>query len=83
MQDDMKPPTTYTAEVCRVWTQSEKVNLTLKRLKSTGRRDVWWSGVGWWGHPLGDGCVGGGGMGCGTVRGWTREGIKSELIKKD
>ena len=33
------------------------------------------------GHPLGD--RGGGGMGCGTVRGWTRRGIKSGLYWKD
>jgi hypothetical protein len=33
-------------------------------------------GVWGWGHPHGDG---GGGMGCGTVRGWTRRGIKSGL----
>jgi hypothetical protein len=77
----MKPPTTYTVEVCRVWTQSEKVHLTLKRLEATGSREVWWSGVGWWGYPLGDGCVRGG-MGCGTVRGWNRRGIKSGLLKK-
>ena len=29
---DMKPPNTYTAEDCQVWTQLEKVHLTLKRL---------------------------------------------------
>jgi hypothetical protein len=41
-------------------------------------------GWGWggWRHPLGDRGgveVGGGGMGCGTFRGWTRRGMESGL----
>ena len=41
-------------------------------------------GVGWWGYPLRDeewgcGSMRQGGMGCGTIRGWTRRGIKSIL----
>lgn len=37
--------------------------------------------VGDWGHPLVDRekWGGGGGMGCGIVRGWTRRGIMTEL----
>ena len=37
--------------------------------------------VGEWGHPLGDRekWGGGGGMGGGIVRGWTRRGIMTEL----
>ena len=38
---DMKPPNTYTAEDCQVWTQLEKVHLTLKRFVATGSREVW------------------------------------------
>ena len=35
-------PNTYTAEDCWVWTQSEKMHLTLKRLEALGSGQVWW-----------------------------------------
>jgi len=51
------------------------MHLTLKRLEAPGSLEVWWGG---WGGDIivesGDGA--GGGMGCGTVGGWTRRGIK-------
>ena len=55
------------------------MHLFFERLEVPWSRKVAW-GEGWgrWGHPHGDG-VGGGGMGCGTVRGWTRRGIKPGL----
>jgi hypothetical protein len=53
------------------------MHLTLKRLEASGSREVL---VGW-GVGGGDILVeiGGGGMGCGTVNGWTQRGIKSGL----
>jgi hypothetical protein len=35
-----------------------------------------------WGYPHGDRGQGGG-MGCGTVRGWTRRGIRYRLLKNE
>jgi hypothetical protein len=55
------------------------MHLILKRLKDPGNLEVWW-GRGW-GHPHGDRGRGGG-MGCGTVRGLTRRGIKSGVLKR-
>jgi hypothetical protein len=55
------------------------IHLALKRLEAPGSGEVWWD-EGWeWrrGHPHGD--WGREDMGCGTVRGWTRKGIKSGL----
>ena len=50
----MRPHNTYTSEDCQVCTQSEKMHLTLKRLKAPGsvRRSggVW--GVMWGGDTL-------------------------------
>jgi hypothetical protein len=69
------PPNTYTTEDCRVWVQSEKMQLTLKRLNALGSLEVWWGG-----HVGGDILTEtglGAGMGCGRVRGWTGRGIKS------
>jgi len=53
------------------------MHLTLKRLEAPGSLEVWWGG--WDGDILVEMRVGGwgGGMGYGTVRGWTRRGIKS------
>jgi hypothetical protein len=51
------------------------MHLTLKRLEAPGSLEVWWVGVG--GRDiLVVTEVWGGGMGCGTVRGWTGKGIK-------
>jgi hypothetical protein len=59
---------TYTAEDCRVCVHSEMMHLTLKRLEVPGSLEVRW---GWgWGHPQGDRMCRGG-MGYGTVGGWT------------
>jgi hypothetical protein len=75
----MRPPT----EDCWVWTQSKKSHLTLKRLEApeSGRSGgVWGKGgevLRGWRHPREDGGVRG--MRCGTVKGWTRRGIKSGL----
>jgi hypothetical protein len=41
----MRLPNTYTAEDCRVWIQSEKMHLTLKRLEVPESLEVSW-GVG-------------------------------------
>jgi hypothetical protein len=65
---DMRPPNTYTAEDFWVWFQSEKMHLTLKKLKASGSLEFCWGGgASSWRE----------GMGWGTVRGWTRRGIKS------
>jgi hypothetical protein len=46
---DIRPPTTYTAKNCLVWTKSEKMHLILKRLESPGDGEFWLSeGWGWW-----------------------------------
>jgi hypothetical protein len=37
---------TCIAEDCQVWTQSEKMHLTLKRLEAPGNGEVWWGGSG-------------------------------------
>lgn len=47
-----------------------------KRLEASGSLEVWLGG--WWEHPHGNRRWGGG-MGSGTVRGWTRMRIKSGL----
>jgi hypothetical protein len=60
---------------CRVWTQSEKMHLTLERLGASGSGEVWWSR----GREIFLEMGGGGDVGCGTVGGWTRRGIKSRL----
>jgi len=49
------------------------MHLTLKRLEAPGSLEVWWGGD----LLLETGSGQGGGMGCGTVRGWTGSGIKS------
>jgi hypothetical protein len=38
---DIKP-STYTAEDCQVWVQSEKMHLTFKRLETSGSLEAWW-----------------------------------------
>jgi hypothetical protein len=73
----MRPPT---PEDSWIWVQSEKMHLTLKRRKAPGSLQVSWGECGWdifvamvgWGE----------GMGCGTVRRWTRRVIKSGVLKK-
>jgi hypothetical protein len=56
------------------------MHLTLKSLKAPGSGEVWWDGE--WGHPSRD-RGGGGGIGYGTVRGWTERRIKSGVKKMD
>jgi hypothetical protein len=46
------------------------MHLTLKRLKAPGSLEVRWGGWWEWAYPYGDREYGGG-MGCGTVGGWT------------
>ena len=58
----MRPPNTYTAEDCQVWTQAEKIYLTLKRLEVPGSLEVWWGGVGAGDNPHGDKGLGKKGM---------------------
>jgi hypothetical protein len=71
----MRPPTHIQQRTAGSG-KSEKMHLTLKRLKAPGSLEVWWGG-----GEIGDILVetGGwrGGMGCGTIREWTRRGIKS------
>ena len=38
---------THIAEDCWVWTQSEKMYLTLESLRAPGSREVWWGGCGY------------------------------------
>jgi hypothetical protein len=54
------------------------MHLTLKRLKASGSRKVWWGGE-WGGGEILMETGTGGGMGNRTVRGWTGRGIKSVL----
>jgi hypothetical protein len=60
------------------------MHLTLKRLEAPGSLEVRWGGVWglWGGNPHGYRGWGGG-MGCGTVRGWTWGGDKIWSVKKE
>ena len=53
--------------------------LSLKKLEAPGSLRSGGMGAEGWGHPQGEGGQGGGDMGCETVRGWTRRGIKSGM----
>ncbi|KRY62928.1 hypothetical protein T4D_14887 [Trichinella pseudospiralis] len=48
------------------------MHLTLKRLEAPESLEVWWSG----------GQEYRGGIGCGSVEGWTRRGIKSGVLNE-
>jgi hypothetical protein len=48
----MRPPT-HIVEDFWVWTQSEKIHLTLKRLEALACGKVWWYEG--WRHPHGEG----------------------------
>jgi hypothetical protein len=63
---DMNPPIhTNIAEDCRVWTQSEKIHLTFKRLEAPWSGEFWWGGDG---NILVETWVGEGDMECGSFR---------------
>ena len=49
---EMRPPT-HIVEDFWVWTQSEKIHLTLKRLEALACGKVWWYEG--WRHPHGEG----------------------------
>jgi hypothetical protein len=55
------------------------MHLTLKSLEATQGLELWWGGSGEDGDIVLETGRYGGGMECGTVRGWTRRGIKSEV----
>jgi hypothetical protein len=73
----MRPPNTYAAEECWVWTQPEKMHIILKRLEAPGSGEVWW-GWGWEISLLGDSREG---MAYGTVRLLTRRWKLKKYIK--
>jgi hypothetical protein len=52
------------------------MHLTLKRLEAPGNLEVWWGGD----ILVETGQEGG--MGCGTVGGWTRRGRKSGVLNE-
>jgi hypothetical protein len=54
------------------------MHLTLKRGDAPGSLEPWGKGTPSWRQRVGWG----GGMGCTTVRGWTRREIKSRVKKK-
>jgi hypothetical protein len=66
---------THTAKDCQVTIQSVNRHLTLKMLEAPGFGKVWFGGE--WKNSDIFMEMRGEGMGCGTVRGWTRRRIKS------
>jgi hypothetical protein len=69
----MRPRKAYTAEDCWILTQSEKMQLILKRLEVL-RGGVFWCGGGWEDRDILMETKRGGGMGCGIVKERLREG---------
>jgi hypothetical protein len=81
----MRSPNTHRAEDCQVWTQTEKMHLTLKRLGTPWSWEVWWIGGS---VRISSMKMGRGDLGYGIVVGWTVRGInldgkKKRLQKKD
>ena len=81
---DMKPPTHIQQRTAWSGLSERRSTQPLRDLRPQGVGRSGGVGVGWWGYPLRDeewgcGSMRQGGMGCGTIRGWTRRGIKSGL----